>query len=261
MIIPIHCMRLNPVPFGLIWDGRKGIELRLYDEKRRRIQIGDGILFENPEGPELLLVRVTGLRVFDSFEALYQALPLEACGYTEADIDSASPEDMEAYYSKAEQQRFGVVGIELAPAHYAIDKAGEQALSDVAALAAKLWEHPAQELAAEFSDLLGQGNTALFLAGQSGTAVGFAQCQLRHDYVEGTSTSPVGYLEGIYVEPAHRQHGVAAALLHACEAWAKRQGCTEFASDCELENADSLRFHQSIGFREANRIICFTKEL
>lgn len=255
--MPMHFMRLNPAPFGLIRDGKKTIELRLYDEKRRKIQIGDGILFENTEAPELLLARVTGLRVFASFEAL----PLEACGYTEADIDAASPADMEVYYAKEAQQRYGVVGIELAPAHYEIERAGKQALSDLAALAAKLWRHPAGELAAEFSDLLKQGNAALFLARQSGEAVGFAQCQLRHDYVEGTSTSPVGYLEGVYVERAHRQRGVAAALLHACEAWAKGQGCTEFASDCELENADSLRFHQSLGFREANRIICFTKKL
>ena len=257
----IHCMRLNPAPFGLIRDGKKTIELRLYDEKRRKLHVGDGILFENTEAPELLLARVTGLRVFASFDDLYQALPLEACGYTEADVDAASPADMDAYYSKEAQQRYGVVGIELAPAHYEIERAGKQALSDLAALAAKLWRHPAGELAAEFSDLLKQGNAALFLARQSGEAVGFAQCQLRHDYVEGTSTSPVGYLEGVYVERAHRQRGVAAALLHACEAWAKGQGCTEFASDCELENADSLRFHQSLGFREANRIICFTKKL
>ena len=259
--MPMHFMRLNPAPFGLIRDGRKSIELRLYDEKRRKLQIGDGILLENPEAPELLLVQVTGLHVFASFDDLYQALPLEACGYTEADVDAASPADMDAYYAKEAQQRFGVVGIELAPAHYGIERAGKQALSDLAALAAKLWEHPAGELAAEFSELLEQGDAALFLARQNGEAVGFAQCQLRHDYVEGTSTSPVGYLEGVYVEENHRQRGVAAALLHACEVWAKRRGCTEFASDCELENTDSLRFHQCLGFREANRIICFTKEL
>ena len=84
-------MRLNPAPFGLIRDGKKTIELRLYDEKRRKLQIGDGILFENTDAPELLLVRVTGLRVFASFDDLYQALPLEACGYTQADIAAATP--------------------------------------------------------------------------------------------------------------------------------------------------------------------------
>ena len=259
--MPIHFMRLQPAPFVLIRDGRKSIELRLYDEKRRKLQIGDGILFENTEAPELLLVRVTGLHIFASFDVLYQALPLEACGYTEAEISSASPTDMEVYYSKEEQQRFGVVGIQLSPEHFVIKQAGEQELPNAAALAAKLWEHPAGELETEFSDLLKQEGAALFLAKQTNEAVGFAQCQLRHDYVEGSSTSPVGYLEGIYVEPTHRHLGVAAALLHACEAWAKGQGCTEFASDCELENAESLRFHQNLGFREVNRIICFTKKL
>ena len=259
--MPMHFMRLNPAPFGLIRDGRKSIELRLYDEKRRKIQIGDGILFENTEAPELLLARVTGLRVFASFDDLYQALPLEACGYTEADVDAASPADMDAYYSKEAQQRFGVVGIELAQEHYGIERAGKQALSDLAALAAKLWRHPAGELAAEFSDLLEQGDAVLFLARQNGEAVGFAQCQLRRDYVEGTESSPVGYLEGIYVREGARRQGVARKLLSACESWAKAQGCKEFASDCELDNTDSQRFHRAVGFEEANRIVAYVKKL
>ena len=53
----------------------------------------------------------------------------------------------------------------------------------------------------------------------------------------------------------------AAAQLAACEAWAKRMGCREFASDCLLENEDSLRFHSAVGFRQVNRIICFAKKL
>ena len=54
---------------------------------------------------------------------------------------------------------------------------------------------------------------------------------------------------------------IAAQLLSECEKWAKEKGCTEFASDCELDNADSYRFHMSLGFEEANRIICFRKDL
>lgn len=91
--------------------------------------------------------------------------------------------------------------------------------------------------------------------------MGFAQCQLRRDYVEGTESSPVGYLEGIFVAEEYRHQGVARKLLAACEIWAKEQGCTEFASDCELANTASLRFHLNVGFQEANRIICFTKKL
>ena len=144
---------------------------------------------------------------------------------------------------------------------YLVEKAEASELSAVAGLAARMWDHPAEELEAEFADLLADPEAVLFTAMQDGEAVAFAQCQLRHDYVEGTETSPVGYLEGIFVDAAHRKQGVAAALLRACEAWAKEKGCAEFASDCELENTDSRRFHESLGFTEANRIVCFTKKL
>lgn len=132
----------------------------------------------------------------------------------------------------------------------------------LAKLACRLWPgHSFAELEAEFAQLLSDGEAACFLACTDAEPVGFAQCQLRHDYVEGTDSSPVGYLEGIYVAEAYRRRGLAAKLLAACEAWAREQGCTEFASDCELTNSQSQDFHQKLGFTEVNRIICFTKRL
>jgi len=91
--------------------------------------------------------------------------------------------------------------------------------------------------------------------------IGFAQCSLRFNYVEGTDSSPVGYVEGIFVREEYRNKGVGKLLLSSCEEWAIEEGCTRFASDCELDNHDSLKFHLSIGFEESNRIICFVKEL
>ena len=131
----------------------------------------------------------------------------------------------------------------------------------VSALAAQLFSAPAEELTEEFSQLLDSKECAVFLLHINNKPAGFAQCQLRHDYVEGTETSPVGYLEGIYVLPEHRSQGRARELLARCEQWAREQGCTEFASDCELDNDGSLAFHLKMGFTEANRIICFTKKL
>ena len=109
----LHTMNLNPAPFEMIRDGRKTLELRLYDEKRRRIKIGDTIRFENTQTGETLTAAVMELHVFDSFTALYQALPLLECGYTEETVSSAKPDDMDAYYSKEEQRQYGVVGIRL----------------------------------------------------------------------------------------------------------------------------------------------------
>ena len=142
-----------------------------------------------------------------------------------------------------------------------IRKAERQDLPVLGQLGAELWPgHTAGELAEEFAEIMGEGG-AFFLAFSDDEAVGFAQCQLRRDYVEGTSTSPVGYLEGIYVTPSCRRRGIARELLAACEGWAREQGCREFASDCELGNMESLSLHLALGFREANRIICFAKKL
>lgn len=129
-------------------------------------------------------------------------------------------------------------------------------------LALELWpDHSREEMGSEMAPLLVATEAAVFGWQEEGHWEAFAQCQLRHDYVEGCETSPVGYLEGIYVREPLRGRGVARALLAACQAWAKARGCAEFASDCELSNEDSLRFHLAAGFQEAGRIICFTKRL
>ena len=132
----------------------------------------------------------------------------------------------------------------------------------VTLLALKLWpEHDYAELAIELNEIASQEDAAFFLAYDGQQTAGFAQCQLRYDYVEGTESSPVGYLEGIFVARPCRNRGYARALLAACQDWARARGCTEFASDCELTNSESLAFHLRMGFLEANRIICFTKRL
>lgn len=133
---------------------------------------------------------------------------------------------------------------------------------DIAKLAVQMWkEHTVEELKEEFTEIIAEKESAVFLKIVDGEIVGFAQCQLRHDYVEGTHSSPVGYLEGIFVLEHNRKRGYAKELLRECEKWAKEQGCMEFASDCELHNQDSFHFHMNMGFEEANRVICFTKKL
>lgn len=143
-----------------------------------------------------------------------------------------------------------------------IKKADEKDLAVIAEMAALMWDsNTVEELIDEFAQLIHGEEAQVFLKEIQGTPVGFAQCQLRHDYVEGTGSSPVGYLEGIFVKKEYRKRGYAKELLSACEQWAKEQGCTEFASDCELSNKGSYDFHIGTGFEEANRVICFTKRI
>lgn len=108
-----HKMKLKTHPFEMIKSGQKTIELRLLDEKRRLIKVGDTIEFSNRESGETVTKTVKKLHYFDSFEELYKSLPLLKCGYTDADVKTAKYTDMEEYYSKEEQDRYGVVGIEL----------------------------------------------------------------------------------------------------------------------------------------------------
>ena len=110
----MHSMKLHSKPYELIKSGVKTIELRLNDEKRKAIKIGDEIEFVNSVHADLSLrCIVVGLHRFSSFEELYSRLPLLKCGYTESDILLAKPSDMDLYYSKAEQDIYGVVGIEV----------------------------------------------------------------------------------------------------------------------------------------------------
>lgn len=143
-----------------------------------------------------------------------------------------------------------------------IRQAKKEDIKTVAKLAGMMWDHhELEELEEEFSEVIGGAESVVFLISEGMKAIGFAQCQLRHDYVEGTSSSPVGYLEGIFIQQGYRKNGYAYELLQCCEQWAREQGCVEFASDCELSNDTSLHFHLAVGFQEANRIICFTKKL
>ena len=117
-----HEMKLNPSPFAMIKSGRKNIELRLYDERRKNIRVGDDIIFTHTESGERMCATVKGLHIFASFDELYKNLPLLQCGYTPEDVDMAKPSDMNQYYTPEQQSMHGVVGIELLPPKMLEDK-------------------------------------------------------------------------------------------------------------------------------------------
>jgi aminoglycoside 6'-N-acetyltransferase I len=95
----------------------------------------------------------------------------------------------------------------------------------------------------------------------AGEVLGFAEASLRRDPVNGTTSSPVGFLEGVYVVPAARRRGVARALVQAAEQWSRQAGCREFASDAYLRNRASHAMHYALGFVETERVVYFRKPL
>lgn len=104
-------MKLQKSPFELIKNGSKTIELRLYDEKRRLIKIGDVIDFTNMDTNEVIHVKVKALHIFKNFNDLYNHFDKISIGYLEQ--EEADPTDMEKYYSKEEQIKYNVIGIEI----------------------------------------------------------------------------------------------------------------------------------------------------
>lgn len=106
-----HQMKLNPRPFCSIISGKKTVEMRLCDEKRSKIKIGDKIEFCQRETGEKLLTRVVNLAKFSSFEELYAHFDKIDLGYETADI--ADPQDMYKYYSINDINKYGTLAIEI----------------------------------------------------------------------------------------------------------------------------------------------------
>ena len=107
----MHYFNLNPAPFASVKSGKKTVEMRLYDDKRRLIKPGDLITFTNTETAEKIVCAVLAIKVFENFESLYANYDKQKLGYLEKEI--ASPEDMKQYYPLAEMQANGVCAIEI----------------------------------------------------------------------------------------------------------------------------------------------------
>lgn len=122
-------------------------------------------------------------------------------------------------------------------------------------------EDDAEMLAEEFTDFLSSEKDQVFVAKEGEEVTGFLHMSIRHDYVEGALSYPVGYMEGIYVQPDYRHQHIARQLSEAGMKWAKEKGCAQIASDAEIDNTNSQMFHQKIGFGEVIRTVSFIKNI
>ena len=128
----------------------------------------------------------------------------------------------------------------------------------------RLWPDAADvnggEIDRYFAGALHEPLEVLIATDANGEASGFAELSIRN-YAEDCETDRVAYLEGWYVEPEARRQGVGRSLVRAAEAWGRRQGCTEFASDALIDNEVSAIAHRALGFEETGEIRCFRKTL
>ncbi|SNR97857.1 aminoglycoside 6'-N-acetyltransferase [Antarctobacter heliothermus] len=133
------------------------------------------------------------------------------------------------------------------------------------ALRARLWSDTSRDQhRAEAREMLAKSpaDCIVFLdVGDQGGLRAFAEAALRHDHVNGCETSPVAFLEGIFVCPNYQGSGIGRDLLASVQTWARERGCSELASDAHIANVASQAFHRASGFEETDRVVYFRKLL
>jgi aminoglycoside 6'-N-acetyltransferase I len=152
--------------------------------------------------------------------------------------------------------------------HVVVRRAESEDVGELAEMFHSLWPEAAvAEHARELDSLLagdfpGALPGVVLLAEESGgRVIGFVEVDLR-SHADGCDPShPVGYLEGWYVEPAYRRRRVGAKLVAAAEDWARKQGCTEMASDTWLDALHSQHAHEALGFEVVDRCVHYRKDL
>ncbi|MUK89348.1 GNAT family N-acetyltransferase [Ornithinibacillus sp. L9] len=135
-------------------------------------------------------------------------------------------------------------------------------VDEVTNLAMDLWSgHDYNELRKEFMECMESDKNHVLLYYEKDKAVAFMYVSIRTDYVEGSTSSPTGYIEGIYVKPAFRRKGISKKLFDVAKKWFIEKECKQVGSDIEFDNKVSYKLHKSIGFKEAGRLITFIQDL
>ncbi len=129
-------------------------------------------------------------------------------------------------------------------------------------MALDLWpESTEEELHESFREIMASNRDKVLFYRIGNEFVSFIHLSIRVDYVEGTESSPTGYIEGVYVKPEFRRKGYSAKLVEVGEEWLKKNGCKQIGSDIHLDNHVSYYFHIGMGFKESSRLIAFIKKI
>jgi len=117
------------------------------------------------------------------------------------------------------------------------------------------------DLERDLFQVIASDNQETFFAKGKEGIIGFINISIRHDYVEGSNSSPVGYLEAIFIKPEYRKHGVARKLVALGERWVLEKGCTQMGSDTWASNGHARKFHLGLGFKEEDTLVHYIKDL
>lgn len=147
--------------------------------------------------------------------------------------------------------------------HHVVRPLDERDLNEWFRLRKLLWDATNEDdHKTEMLDIIENTDSQLVLVAENGNGslVGFLEVSIR-PFVEDCPTDHVGYLEGWFVDPAHRKVGIGGDLVRMAEIWAREKGCTEMASDAEIGNDPSLEAHLNLGYKETSRLVHLRKEL
>ncbi len=135
-------------------------------------------------------------------------------------------------------------------------------INEVVNLALLLWpENNYETLEKEFGEIINSESEDVYFAKSKDDYIGFVHVACKSDYVNGAKTSPVGYIEGIFIKDEFRNQGIAKKLIRLSEKWSKEKGCTEMGSDVLIDNPSSMKFHEKVGFKEVERVVCYIKAI
>jgi aminoglycoside 6'-N-acetyltransferase I len=150
------------------------------------------------------------------------------------------------------------------PRQFTVRPLRETDLDDWFRLRKQLWDETGDDdQRTEMVDILDhfdESQYVLFAQTDENKLVGFLEASIR-PFVEDCHTDHVGYLEGWYVDPEFRDHGIGRELVKQAEAWARSKGCTEMASDAEVGNATSLEAHLNLNYKVTSKLVHLRKEL
>lgn len=262
----IHKMNLQDNPFESIKNGTKTIEMRLYDEKRQKINIGDIIEFNNDNTNLILKAEVIKLHLFKSFDELYNHFNKITIGYKKDEV--ANPNDMSKYYQNEDIEKYGVVGIE-------IKLLGDN--KNIILIEPKLEEYYYEQ------KLLSDPNTMNYNAGYDVSydgydydtgCIDFPESKWINDfekrkvgnrffaYIKDINLNQyVGYVNyhynknddryecGIVIEGKHRNKGYSKIGLKLLCEEAFKNGINELYDNFEKDRENTLKVFESIGFK------------